>query len=125
MLFRLFAARLVRFSNRCFLFFLCVCDRIKKGEAEIGVKPSALAADDGQPEHGSGLVLAPRLAGHDEDADGGGESEQTSTQSVLAFTMKDWKRLCAENFAEGEEGGLPHRTGSKIPKHEHSESQQS
>ena len=89
--------------------FLLIYCRIKKGEAEIGVRPRGA---DGQG--GSGLVIASREASHDEDA-----VEQESTQSVLAFTMKDWRRLRDENFAPGEEGGLPHRTGSKIPKHTH------
>jgi len=83
--------------------------RIKKGEAEIGIKPRALgeSAEDDQQHGLSGLVIKPRSGGNEDET-------VESTQAVLAFTMKDWKRLCAENFAEGEEGGLPHRTGSKI-----------
>ena len=64
------------------------------------------ALTNGDQESGdSGFVIKPRV-----------ETEEAaeSTQSVLAFTMKDWKRLCRENFSEGEEGGLSHRTGSTI-----------
>jgi hypothetical protein len=71
----------------------------------MSIRPRTALAD-GEQEVGSGLVIKLR----------GGETEQAaeSTQAVLAFTMKDWKRLCEENYAEGEEGGLPHRTGSTI-----------
>ena len=78
--------------------------RIKKGEAEMSILPRTALAN-GEQAVGSGLVIKPRV-----------ETEEAaeSTQAVLAFTMKDWKRLCEENYAEGEEGGLPHRTGSSV-----------
>ena len=77
---------------------------IKKGEAEMSILPRTALAN-GEQDVGSGLVIKPRV-----------ETEEAaeSTQAVLAFTMKDWKRLCEENYAEGEEGGLPHRTGSSV-----------
>lgn len=71
----------------------------------MSIRPrTALANGEEQPV-GSGLVIRPR--GETEDA-------AESTQAVLAFTMKDWKRLCQEHYAEGEECGLPHRTGSTL-----------
>jgi len=71
----------------------------------MGIRPRNALADEQDDDEGSGLVIKPRA-----------ETEEAaeSTQAVLAFTVKDWKRLCEENFAEGEEGGLPHRTGSTL-----------
>ena len=72
---------------------------IKKGEAEIGVRP---ALNRKSP---SGFFVAHRTLDPDDEA-------AVCTQAVCCFTMADWRRLCQaqQNFDEGD---LPHRTGTK------------
>jgi non-structural maintenance of chromosomes element 4 len=76
---------------------------IKKGDAEIGVRPRAALnrANNGQQK--PGLFVAHRSFNADDSV--------PCTQAVCSFTMADWRRLCAaQNLREGD---LPHRTGTK------------
>lgn len=73
---------------------------IKKGEAEIGVRPAGLTG----PGQNPGLYVATRKHNEEDDA--------VPTQAVCSFTMSDWRRLC--KAYELEEGDLGHRKGSKL-----------
>jgi non-structural maintenance of chromosomes element 4 len=77
---------------------------IKKGEAEIGVRPPLRRRSP------TGAYVAYRTFNPD---------EQTAecTQAVCVFTMADWRRLCAKQAAASPEqhfvGDLPHRKGTR------------
>lgn len=89
---------------------------IKKGEAEIGVRPRAAALDHSLGgEKKPGLFAAHRTLS---DPDVAAEC----TQAVCSFTMADWRRLCASQNLQ--EGDLPHRTGTKHGRAHASSSQQ-
>jgi len=76
---------------------------IKKGEAEIGIRNKLDSTDYAQ----SGLYVKARKSDS--------ELSHESTQSVLSFTMRDWKKLCQSHGLK--QGDLPHRTGSKHQPH--------
>jgi hypothetical protein len=75
---------------------------IKKGEAEIGVRPRG--ALNNSLAQKPGLFTAHRTL-NDPDA------ATECTQAVCSFTMADWRRLCESRNMQ--EGDLPHRTGTK------------
>eukprot|EP00977_Amphora_coffeiformis_P010121 scaffold2357_cov167-Amphora_coffeaeformis.AAC.29 len=74
---------------------------VKKGRAAVGVR-SKMEGDDICP---AGLWVQPRSSSSDED----GLPE--STQAVVSFTMKDWRRICQAHDLK--KGDIPHRTGSR------------
>ena len=83
---------------------------VKKGKAGIGVR-SPMECDDIRQ---GGLWVQHHS---------GREGEQPeSTQAVVSFTMKDWRRLCAAR--DWEPGDIPHRTGSRHERVAESMSQQ-
>jgi non-structural maintenance of chromosomes element 4 len=75
---------------------------IKKGEAEIGVRPPL-----DRRRSPSGAYVAYRT--YDPEA-----PNVECTQAVCCFTMADWRRLCQKQAEIGfEKGDLPHRTGTR------------
>lgn len=77
---------------------------IKKGEAEIGVRPPLE-----RRRSPTGAYVAYRT--YDPEA-----PSAACTQAVCQLTMADWRRLCqkqAESTAAFEKGDLPHRTGTR------------
>mmetsp|Transcript_21864 Transcript_21864/g.28291 ORF Transcript_21864/g.28291 Transcript_21864/m.28291 type:complete len:349 (-) Transcript_21864:79-1125(-) len=77
---------------------------VKKGETEIGVRTLEQAGENKLP----GLYV--KQIHRDDDDDQIPDLDQC-TQAVVAFTMRDWKRICTAHQLE--EGLLPHRVGSK------------
>ena len=81
---------------------------IKKGEAEIGIRSKMDSnASSSSPGLPCGLYVKARK--------GDEQSAPETTQSVLSFTMRDWKMLCEAHGLEN--GDMPHRTGSKHQPH--------
>lgn len=75
---------------------------IKKGEAEIGVRPPLE-----RRRSPTGAYVAYRT--YDPES-----PNMECTQSVCRFTMADWRRLCQKQAEIGfEKGDLPHRTGTR------------
>ena len=74
---------------------------VKKGRAAVGVRSKMESDDIRRP----GLFVQPRNS--NADVDGLPES----TQAVVSFTMKDWRRICQGH--ELKKGDIPHRTGSR------------
>lgn len=80
---------------------------VKSGEGQIRVRSAKDAARKGGLP---GLVVR-HVEKDDDDDDAEGRQGEDRTQAVVAFTMRDWRRICQAHQLE--EGLLPHRTGSK------------
>jgi len=95
-------------ENLVGLSFMC-----KNGNAAVGVRTS-------EDVKGFEDIVPPgpfvRFSGEDNELP---ENENLpAKQSVVAFTMKDWRRMC--DAYKVEEGDIPHREGSKYAKNKQS-----
>ena len=94
---------------------------IKKGEAEIGVRPTKSLGNSNSTTPSGGFVAYRNFEGSSLNDDPNDDMTSTATQAVCRFTMADWRRLCQQQaVAAGsgttgsfEQGDLPHRTGTK------------
>jgi Nse4 C-terminal len=86
---------------------------IKKGEAEIGVRPPLRRMTS------SGAYVAFRTFNNPQHDDTENTNNTaTATQAICRFTMADWRRLCTKHANQSKDhqfiqGDLPHRTGTK------------
>ena len=79
---------------------------IKKSEAAIGVRSHEEADGAGKLP---GLWV--KAVHNDENDDDAQPAPSETTQAVVPFTMRDWRRICQSHQLES--GILKHRTGSK------------
>ena len=80
---------------------------IKRAEAAIGVRTREDAETTGKPE-GLWVRAVENTEGDDVQP---AQTDLKQRQAVIAFNMRDWRRICESN--ELKQGLLKHRTGSK------------